>query len=305
MLSICIPIYNYDCTDLIKDLAHQIKQMPEAVELLLADDGSEQSYQEKLQPLSEFCKLTLLKENIGRARIRNLLSEMASYDHLLFIDGDSSIIHDHYLKNYIKLIAQEDHADVICGGSKYPEKAPSQEHLLRWRYSKSREEKGRSYIKNKPYKSFTTNNFIIKTEVFHQIRFDERIRNYGHEDTLLGYELSKANRSIEYCSNPVMNGDLDNNEHFLEKTSLGLVNLLRIESFLEQSKDFRNLVPILALYHKLQQLKIDRLFQLFFRPFKGFVKQRLLRGKGPLVLFDFYRLNILFEEKSKIKSTGS
>ncbi|MGB2184730.1 MAG: glycosyltransferase, partial [Flavobacteriaceae bacterium] len=40
MLSICIPTYNTDCSELLDTLAKQIEQLREVVEVLVCDDFS-------------------------------------------------------------------------------------------------------------------------------------------------------------------------------------------------------------------------------------------------------------------------
>ena len=70
MLSICIPIYQFDCSELIRSLSKQIQSTKEEVELIVFDDHSNEDIKAKLEKLSDLCALTFLNQNVGRARIR-------------------------------------------------------------------------------------------------------------------------------------------------------------------------------------------------------------------------------------------
>ena len=76
-----------------------------------------------------------------------------------------------------------------------------------------------------------------------KVKFDERITKYGHEDTLFGFELKKNNTQITHIDNPVINGNLETNEEFIEKTEEGLLNLLKIVEFLSFDKAFTEFAP--------------------------------------------------------------
>ncbi len=191
MLSICIPTYNFDCSALLEELLAQIENQGEIVEVLLMDDSSDDFHKEVFKNIDERVRFFPLLNNVGRSKIRNLLGVESKQAHILFIDGDSSIIQKDFISKYIQYIQEHSDVDVICGGSVYPDKPESEKESLRWRYSKTREKKSSAFLEAKPYQSFTTNNFVIKKEVFKEIGFDERLRDYGHEDTLFGYELKR------------------------------------------------------------------------------------------------------------------
>jgi cellulose synthase/poly-beta-1,6-N-acetylglucosamine synthase-like glycosyltransferase len=54
-----------------------------------------------------------LDRNIGRARIRNRLADMAKYSTLLFMDCDSQVSDDQYINRYIPFFGKD---VVVCGG---------------------------------------------------------------------------------------------------------------------------------------------------------------------------------------------
>ena len=73
MLSVCIPVYNFDVTELIFDIRNQINTDDLDAEIIFIDDAS----QEEMRQRNEIVKsLTdhyiLLEKNIGRSKIRNL-----------------------------------------------------------------------------------------------------------------------------------------------------------------------------------------------------------------------------------------
>jgi len=294
MISICLPIYNYDCTTFVKELYKQSQNIDQEIQIIVIDDCSEPTFQEKLKSIEGLCDLSYNTNNLGRSQIRNKLAMKAKQEYLLFIDGDSQMISDTFLHDYIEVLKKRP-VEVLCGGSIYPKYNKDKKFNLRWKYSSCREEKGKNTQSHRPYRSFTTNNFLVKKRLFEEIKFDERLSQYGHEDTLFGYRLKQNKTKIDYINNPVLNVNLDTNKEFLAKTTLGLENLLRIKKFLNNDEGFIHLVPILNLHAKLKGWNLDRLFLGLYNVVGKVMENRFQNGRVSLFWFDCYRMAKLIE----------
>ncbi len=103
MLSILIPAYNHDLTDLVKDLWNQASESGIPYEILVVDDNSSTGLRSRLQALTAMSHVRYLQleENIGRSRIRNMLAGEARFENLLYIDADARITTGDYLSTYI------------------------------------------------------------------------------------------------------------------------------------------------------------------------------------------------------------
>jgi hypothetical protein len=147
----------------------------------------------------------------------------SAFEYLLFIDADSKLVSENYLALYLGHAREN---CVLCGGTVYNSQKPADpQKLLRWFYGTSRESVSAGKRNQKKGFIITSNNFLIEKRVFENIRFRENIRDYGHEDTLLGYDLFMANVKICHIDNPVEHTGLEDAEIFLEKTRTALRNL--------------------------------------------------------------------------------
>ncbi len=226
MISVLIPIYNYDIRPLVHDLIQQAQSCGTDVEIICMDDAST-SFKEDNATVGQLdlVQYIALESNIGRSAIRNRLAECAQGEQLIFIDCDSGTESNAYLSNYIQH-AGPNH--LVYGGRTYAKDAPDADHLFRWTYGSAREVMTATERSQHPYRSFMTNNFMIPSAIFDQIRFDESLTQYGHEDTLFGLELQKRNIPVVHIDNPLTHLGLETNEEFLEKTRLGIENLLQL-----------------------------------------------------------------------------
>lgn len=288
MLSICIPIFNVDVRPLVTELVKQIKECTPKVELILIDDGSTQFLKENKE-LESCATVIFLRENIGRAKIRNLFLEYSKEAYLLFLDCDVLINDPNFIAHYLLFLKNE--PAIVCGGHFYNSKQPKLSERLRWKYGIYKESKSAEERKKSPNKSFMTNNFVIKKSIFQEIRFDERLRNYGHEDTLFGLQLKKKQLKIEHIDNQVLIGDSESNEVFLHKTEIGVKNLAHILSFPEFQADLWNEISLLSFYKKTK--KVHFLLLPIFTIVKPILHWLLKKGMANLLLFDFYKLGIL------------
>lgn len=289
MLSICIPSYNFDLHQLISELITQVDRIDVPCEIIVIDDASELDFRQKVSTLDKI-QFFQLDQNIGRSSIRNLFLKYAQYSHLLFLDADSLVINKNFLKEYLSAINQFPSA-VICGGRVYPKLKPAKNKTLSWRYGHKRESKTLELRSLYPYHSFMTNNFVVPKSVLQVIQFDERIKLYGHEDTLFGLELKLNNIPIKHIDNSILNGDIETNETFIRKTEQGILNLVEILRFKDFDIDFIQSITILKKYQKL--VLFSGLLQLFY-----FCMRRLLinqlKGNNPsLFLFNSYKLLML------------
>jgi glycosyltransferase involved in cell wall biosynthesis len=156
-LSILIPIYEYNPTELIKDLLQQSLQVEIPLEIILIDDASStdffSSWATPFQD-SQNIKITRLNQNIGRAAIRNSLIQKASFDWLLFLDADTIPCSQNYLASFIPFLSSK--YSSVCGGTAYRKEQPEASRRLRWKYGKAREEISATIRNKNPFRQCHT-----------------------------------------------------------------------------------------------------------------------------------------------------
>jgi glycosyltransferase involved in cell wall biosynthesis len=239
---------------------------------------------------NEGVRIITSERNIGRAAIRNRLASEAKGDYLLFIDADAMIpgTAEAYLLKWIPMLG---HSSVICGGTLYHDSPPGDpDRMLRWRYGKWREQKKASERNKHPHRSFSAFNVLIEKSVLAKIRFNEELRQYGHEDTLFGYQLNKAGIDITHIDNGLMHEGLETNLEFLEKTRLGIENLSMLCDVVTDKKTFSNTVLLLNAYNKLSLLGMTRVLAAIFIKYRERMEIRLDSADVSLKLFAFYKV---------------
>jgi glycosyltransferase involved in cell wall biosynthesis len=292
MISICIPVYNSDVGKLVEELILQIDSSVAEAEIIIIDDASQELFRNVNSGIQKSVKYIQLEKNIGRSQIRNLFTEYASYNYLLFLDCDSLIISKSFLKRYMHVI-KEKSPEIVCGGRKYCDNRPENERMLRWTYGHKRESKSAKQRNEKPNDSFMTNNFLIQKEILKNFPFEESLSEYGHEDTLFGYLLKKNKISIQHIENPILSGDLEENQEFLIKTESGIKNLVKILHLLNNDPEFIRSVMILRWYKRLSEWRLINLFNGLFFITKSSLRKLSFRKKGSLYAFNLYKLGYL------------
>ncbi len=285
ILSILIPVYNYNCVALVKALQQQAENCNIDYEILVADDGSDNA-----EIVCENRKINAIPhsvyhetgQNHGRSWIRNWLASQSQGAYLLFIDSDAEICNAHFVGNYLR------HAEkgaVICGGILHPEEEPSPTRRLRYRYEKAMEPCFTAERRNQhPYANLRTFNFMMPREVALSHPFDESITLYGYEDTLLGGMFEKEGLKVIHIDNPLINADIEENPIFLKKTEESMHSLYQLKDKMQHHS------RLLTSYEKIRRLKLDTLLRFVF-PLLRPVLTRHLTGKQPTVIaLQFYKL---------------
>jgi GT2 family glycosyltransferase len=292
MLSICIPVYNYDIVPLINELHIQATSLNIEFEIIVIDDYSNSFFKNMNSIIKDFPNVRYieLEENIGRSKIRNRLAKLAKYDYLIFMDCDSKI----YLKNYIKNYTKECNGEiVVCGGTAYEDVCFDQNHFLRWLYGMNRESISAEIRNLTPNKSFATHNFLISKSIFKKVRFNESIVSYGHEDTLFGFDLRKNNYQIKHINNQLYHIGLEASSDFIKKTEQGIINLKFLKNNLKSQDEFFNEIKLMKFYNSIKKIGLHWIFALIFKIFRKSLFNNLTGNKPSLKLFDFYKLGFL------------
>lgn len=293
MLSILIPVNNYDVTNLVKDLHSAASFADIEFEILIGDDGSLPEYKSIYHRIStqEKAEVLTLAKNSGRSVIRNRLADRAKNRWLLFIDADLEIPGKDYIADYLPFV--NDEMLVICGGRSYAEQKPANsEFFLHWKYGMKREVKPASFRNKNPWSGFQSNNFLISKEVYKTLAFNEQIVGYGHEDTLFGLDLKRNNLKILHIDNPAVHAGLERSAIFLAKAREGVRNLRMIYELHHEIKYGK--IRLLSAYLFFRRLGMRRIFNFLFIILRRKIEINL-KGKRPcLYLFDLYRLMFAF-----------
>lgn len=292
MISVCIPVYNNDIRFLAGQLLQQAESLGQPVEVVVMDDGSEESYKLINREISTLpgVRYSELPVNTGRAKIRNMLAGKAIYPYLLFLDADSMLTGDHFLKIYMEHIREE---KVICGGTVYSDERPENaESLLRWTYGRHHEQIPPEKRNRKSF-AITSNNFIIHRKTFLQHPFREAILRYGHEDTVLGYDLWAAGIEIVHIANPVLHTGLEDSEVYLDKTQTALANLLHITRNIVTDRVFVQHSGLLRIRHHLGKLGLRKIAGVIFIRFEKLLRKHLTGSSPRLFVFNLYRIGYI------------
>jgi len=293
MLSILIPIYNYNAENLVNQLHKQVTQAEIPFEILLLDDNSDNTYKEENEKLRNLSNTMLfeLPTKVGRAIARNYLAGQAKYNYLLFLDCDSEPIDNEFIAKYLPYCKKND--IVVCGGTAYKPQKPQPDSYLRWIYGMQTETKSAEQRNKSPNSRFSTFNFLISRELFMSIRFNELLRNYGHEDTLFGLELKKRNYTVFHIDNPLYHIGIDTNDVYLEKTRQGVENLKILMEKYPDNNDLIQNIRLLKYYAFLEKYRITALYLLFFRLHKKWMLGNFNSKYPNLTLFNLYKLGYL------------
>ncbi|MDT0556713.1 glycosyltransferase family 2 protein [Patiriisocius hiemis] len=293
MLSILIPTYNYDVTNLVTEIHKQCNETAISFEIIVSDDASsKKSFITKNDSITFLKNVSLISNtvNVGRTANRNKLVENSNYSWLLFLDADVMPASKNFIKNYIEQI--DNKFDVIFGGIAYSEKKPlDKEKLLRWHYGKQREAKSVSHRKKKPH-FIISQNLLIKKETF--TKANTLVENHYGLDNFFSNRLKNMNAAVLHVKNPVIHHGLENTEVFLEKSLQSVKSTFTLEK--DGLLDY-NLRPMQQSYLKLKKWRLTKLFNWFIGLFKNMMEANFRSSKPNLFWFDLYRLHYYIKLK--------
>ncbi|MBG0861063.1 MAG: glycosyltransferase [Bacteroidales bacterium] len=290
-ISLLIPVCDYDIVALVHSMKTCLKTIPEFTEILIGDDGSAADNRNKYKSLEEEgVRVIVSEKNIGRAAIRNRLALEAKGDHLIFIDADAMIpgTAETYIRKWISVIPL---ARVICGGVMYHKNPPGDpDKILRWKYGRAREQRKASERNKHPHASFSTFNVLMDKTIFDRLRFNEELKQYGHEDTLLGYQLKKAGIDILHVDNGLLHEGLESNREFLNKTKSGIENLSYLYDSITDKRAFSSTVRILRIYNRIRILRLNLILAYIFIKYRERMEIRIDSSRPPVWLFGLYKI---------------
>lgn len=298
MLSICIPVYNFDVSDLVNDLDNQIVSNNLNAEIILIDDASNQNFIDLNKNLeSKVAQFIFLDKNIGRSKIRNLFLKYTESEYLLFLDCDGKIINQNFLKNYIDF-SKTKNPDVVFGGRKVSKVKPNLEYGLRWKFATERENLPVEQRVKAPYLDFQTNNFLVKKSILERVPFNEKITQYGYEDLVFSKDLNDHQIKIDHIDNPIFNNDVESNAVFLSKADQSAKSLAQL---INTDKNFDKVsqIRLAKAYLLMKKTGFIFLYKLIYSLSKSWIEKKLLTGKASLKVLDFYKLGQLIGYMSK------
>ncbi len=293
MLSILIPVYEFDVNELVKTLHNQCLSEGVAFEILCFDDGSGEGMRRVNREIQTLEKVRYkeLPQNIGRSAIRNALADAAQYDYLLFMDNDSKVVREDYIRAYIAQLSPD---RLLCGGRCYSPTPPEDPRFyLHWLYGVKREQIPADVRCQNPWHGFMTNNFVVPKALFQNIRFDENILQYGHEDTLFGRALELRKFEILHLDNPLEHIGLEDTDTFLKKARIAVQNLYTLS---RQHPDLDT--RLLRAFRTVKRYRLSAFLLYALHDLQGILLANLKSKHPSLYALDVYKLALLlWEEK--------
>ena len=284
MLSVLIPIYNYDAFPLAKEMVRQAEKESVDFEILCYDDGST-LFEKENKRIGSLKNVAYKKfsSNIGRTAIRQKLASDASFDWLLFVDADMMPKENFFLKNYIKAIGCDDFQVAFGGYSYSNDIRPSN---LRLRYGRNREEVDVKNRNKLTYNHIFFGNLLMSKRIFNEL-FDEYDEDIYGEDIFLASKLKAAKIPVTHLDNSAYHLGLEKNIDYIHKikTSAHTLSKLYLNPTIDVS--YSKLIRCYLFLKKYNLITITRLILLILMPLM-YMSLRILGW--PIFFIDSMRL---------------
>ncbi|TXE10521.1 glycosyltransferase [Gelidibacter salicanalis] len=289
MLSILIPVYNYNVVSLVEHLHRQAMELQISFEILVHDDGSDATFNTINQNISHLsdCQLIETPFNRGRAELRQQLANLAQYDLLLFLDADVMPRSVTFLQNYLNSITENQ--DAVYGGFAYQNTIPAPDASLRWRYGTAKEQVDARIRNQKPYKIVISGNFLIKKSVFLTLNAQMTGFQYGY-DNYFGALLKAGDFKVSHINNEVYHLGLDSNSDYLKKVEASVETLLELyqtEAIIKSDN------TLLKTFKGLKKFKSHRFLAFVFKYRKTQLTAHLLSVDPSINKLQFYKLGYM------------
>ena len=138
-----------------------------------------------------------------------------------------------------------------------------------------------------------TGNFCIERTLILTIGFDKSLKGYGHEDSLLGFELQKRGIHVEHFDNPLLHTGLTEAPEYLDKTRQAMKNLAQIHQNNTEARKFASTVAVLKTALILQSMRCMWLTTGLLNAFSRKMERNLLGSNPNLRILDLYKLGLL------------
>jgi len=291
MLSIIIPVYNYNCVDLVTALSEQGDALVARLgiedfdyEIIVAEDGSTDTLlveENACITANKRVKHIRRNENIGRARILNFLVSQSKFAHVLIIDCDAQVFTTDYLFVYWQARHQ---ADVVCGSIENAPYCPFGCELRYYYEESARQIRTLEYRNANPNSHLSTFNIMFARHVFDKVQFDERCTEYGYEDALFGLMLAPNGISIVHIENPLIHDGMDPSSVYLSKVETALRTLHRLGEPLHSASSLVRLVRKLNSWHLVPLVRGS------FRLLRPLLRRQLFSHRPSMLCLKYYKL---------------
>jgi len=289
MLSILIPVYNYDISNLVQELHSQCIKAEVNFEIIVADDnpgGPLNRVNSEIAFLSH-CKYILNKHNLGRTRTRKSLAVMAQYETLLFLDADVIPVNSIFINKYLHYAGK--HNQVVVGGYAYKPQKPINGENLRYKYGVKREQKTAAERSLSAYENVFSGNFMIDKQAFLTSNYNGDGNFYGM-DNYFSYQLYIHKVNVMHIDNPIYHLGLENDAVFFAKC---LESVRNRKLLLEDAPGIENINSLLRYYKILKKYSLAGVAGLIFKTAAPLLKKLILQKDPNLFCLDLYRLGYI------------
>jgi glycosyltransferase involved in cell wall biosynthesis len=294
MLSVLIPVYNWDIRKLATEIHAQCSNLHIDFEIIALDDASPNSQIKNANSqihLEKF-KFVQLEQNAGNAEARNILARSANFENLLFLDCDVLPVRNDFVKRYLEFSGEP---KIVCGGILY-ENLKDKKYSLRWKFGKKHEEVSPMESQKNPYLNIRGCNFFIPKSLFLQHPFSTLYAGYGYVDTFFALSLEKAKIEAVHIDNPVFHLGLEENRIYVHKFEKSIQNAKwLIKTHPEMAEKLR----LAQFYQKIKKWNLDLPVAWFYRIFKNQILNNLYSENPSLFLFQIYKLGYLCSMKDE------
>jgi len=289
MISVLIPVYNYNVVALVTQIHSQLLLCNVSFEIICLDDASTSNAVDENEGISDLGFTTYLKskENLGRTNARQFLAEKANYEWLLFLDADVMPKNEQFINHYLECL--DKNYEAIYGGFAYHEETPSSEYMLRWTYGSTHEQVKAQKRNKKPYKVIISANFMIKASVFSDINSQIEQKGYGF-DNFFGALLKMNNIKVVHIDNEVYHLGIESSRDYLRKKEKAAETLLSLHQA-NKIKNHDN--DLLHTFIKLKRFGLNTIGSLFYKLFHKTLKQNLLGTKPSMNILQLYRISYM------------